>query len=168
MADRLLAHYGPETREARDQLRSSAVRMRARLWPKYHSGTSDLEPTYDGESAYDSIQRLVPKDNAQRALQVQVLSIVNSAAQTRWLMYEQSESSIPLALLVVLVSWLTIIFISFGLFAPRNATAIISLFVAALSVSCAILVIVEMYRPFEGLIQISDGPLTAALAHLGQ
>jgi len=83
-------------------------------------------------------------------------------------MYEQSASSIPLPLLSVLVLWLTIIFISFGLFAPRNATVVTSLFVSALSVSCAILLILEMYKPFEGLIQISSAPLRAALAHLGQ
>jgi len=83
-------------------------------------------------------------------------------------MYEQNANSVPLPLLVVLVLWLTIIFISFGLFAPRNATVVASLFVSALSVSCAILLILEMYRPFEGLIQIPSTPLSAALARLGQ
>ncbi len=96
------------------------------------------------------------------------MSIAIGAAQTRWLMYEQSASSVPLPLLVVLVLWLTIIFISFGLFAARNATVIASLFVSALSVSCAILLILEMYKPFEGLIQISSAALRTALAHLGQ
>jgi len=43
-----------------------------------------------------------------------------------------------------------------------------SLFVSALSVSCAIFLILEMYRPFEGMIQISSAPLTTALAHLGR
>jgi hypothetical protein len=91
-------------------------------------------------------------------------------AQTRWLMYEQSASSVPvpLPLLVVLVLWLTIIFVSFGLFAARNATVIASLFVSALSVSCAIPLILEMYKPFDGLIQISSAPLRAALADLGE
>ena len=60
------------------------------------------------------IQQLSPKDNTQRSLQAQALSIAIGAAQTRWLMYEQSASSVPLPLLVVLVLWLTIIFISFG------------------------------------------------------
>src|ERR1035438_3206739 len=34
--------------------------------------------------------------------------------------------------------------------------------------SCAILVILELYTPFEGLIQISSPPLDSAIAHLGQ
>jgi len=43
-----------------------------------------------------------------------------------------------------------------------------SLFVSALSDSCAILLILEKYKPFEGLIQISSALLRGALAHLGQ
>ena len=104
----------------------------------------------------------------QRSLQMEALTIVKSVGQTRRLMYEQSAGSVPLPLLVVLVLWLTIIFISFGLFAPSNATAVATLFVSAVSVSCAILVILELYTPFEGLIQISSPPLDSAIAHLGQ
>jgi membrane-bound ClpP family serine protease len=70
-------------------------------------------------------------------------------------------------LLAVLIFWLTIIFISFGLFSPSNATVVASFFVSALSVSGAILLILEMYTPNAGLIQISSAPLHAALAHLG-
>jgi hypothetical protein len=169
LLDRILAHYGPEATEARNLLRRAAVRIDDRMWPNDHSGPSGLAPgSATAESVYDKIQQLLPKDNAQRSLQVQAMSIANSLLQTRWLMYEQNASSVPLPLLVVLVLWLTIIFVSFGLFAPRNATVVASLFVSALSVSCAILLILEMYRPFEGLIQISGAPLRAALAHLGQ
>ena len=71
-------------------------------------------------------------------------------------------------LVVVLISWLTIIFVSFGLFAPVNPTVLTSLFVSALSFSGAIFLILEMYTPYGGLIQISSAPLRAALAHLGQ
>jgi hypothetical protein len=68
----------------------------------------------------------------------------------------------------VLVFWLIILFVSFGLFAPPNATVFAALFVCALSVSGAIFLILELDQPFEGHIQISSGPLRNALAHLGQ
>jgi membrane-bound ClpP family serine protease len=55
--------------------------------------------------------------------------------------------------------------ISFGLFAPRNATAITSLFAAALAVSGAIFLIVEMYVPFSGLVPLSS-TLSALLSHI--
>jgi hypothetical protein len=83
-------------------------------------------------------------------------------------MYEQATSSVSLPLLVVLVLWLSVIFVSFGLFAPFNATAVSSLFVSALAVSGAIFLIFEMYSPYTGVIQISDAPLRAVIANLGR
>jgi hypothetical protein len=68
----------------------------------------------------------------------------------------------------MLVFWLTIIFISFGLYAPGNSTVVASLFVSALAVSGAVPLILEMYSPFAGLIHISSAPLRAALAYLGR
>jgi hypothetical protein len=70
--------------------------------------------------------------------------------------------------LLVLVFWLTIIFATFGLFAPRNATVIAMLFVCALSVSGAIFLILELDQPFEGLMQISSAPMRDALSRLGE
>ena len=51
--------------------------------------------------------------------------------------------------------------------APRNGTVIASLFVAALSVSAAVFLIVELYSPYGGLIEVSSAPLRAALSQLG-
>lgn len=85
--------------------------------------------------------------------------------QTRWLLFEQAGSSIPM---VLMVFWVTVIFLSFGLFAPRNATVVATMFLCAFSVSGAIFLILELDRPFGGLIQISDAPLLNAVAHLGK
>jgi membrane-bound ClpP family serine protease len=67
-----------------------------------------------------------------------------------------------------MVFWLTVLFFSFGLFAPRNATSMASILAAALSVSGAIFLIIEMYMPYGGLIRVSSVPLRSALVHLGQ
>ena len=83
-------------------------------------------------------------------------------------MYEQSAFKIPKPMLVMLAFWITIIFISFGLFAPNNSLAVASLFFSALAVSGAIFLALEGYTPFAGWIRVSSAPLRAALAHLGQ
>ena len=70
--------------------------------------------------------------------------------------------------LVVLIFWLAMIFASFGLFAPPNSTVVAVLFVCALSVAGAIFLVLELDRPFEGLLRISDEPVRNALARLGQ
>ena len=89
-------------------------------------------------------------------------------SENRWLFYEQSASSVPTPMIVILVFWLTVIFIGFGLFAPRNATVIASLFFAALSISGAIFLIMEMYTPFSGVMHVSSKPVRFAIAQLGQ
>jgi hypothetical protein len=69
---------------------------------------------------------------------------------------------------VILVSWLVIIFFSFGLLAPRNATVIVVLLVCALSAAASLYLIQELDRPYGGLITISSAPLRNALVYLGQ
>jgi hypothetical protein len=101
---------------------------------------------------------LSPKNDAQRALESQALELKINLGKMRWLLFEQSGSLISTAFLVVLAFWLTIIFISFGLFAPHNLTVVATLLVCALSVSGAIFLILELDRPFEGLIRISSAP----------
>jgi hypothetical protein len=96
------------------------------------------------------------------------MQIALDLGQARALLLEQNGSSIPRPFLVVLVFWLAVIFTSFGLFAPYNATVVATLFVCALSVSGALFLILELDTPFAGLLQISDIPLRDAIAHLGQ
>lgn len=73
-----------------------------------------------------------------------------------------------MSFLVVPVFWLTLIFTSFGLLAPTNSTVIGVLFACALSVAGAIFLILELDRPFQGLLRISTAPLRNALVHLGK
>jgi hypothetical protein len=166
--DRVMTHYGPETKDARDLLRRTVAGSLDRMWPKDASRPAQLEPTAGPEALYDTIQGLSPQNDAQRSLQAQALRISTDLGRTRWLLFEQRSGSIPLPFLVVLISWVTIIFISFGLFAPPNATVMATLLVCALSVAGAIFLILELDQPFGGFMQISSAPLRDALARLGQ
>ena len=77
-------------------------------------------------------------------------------------------SSVPVPFLGILLFWLSLTFASFGLFAPRNATVIAVLFLCALSVSAAVFLILEMDKPFEGMIKVSAEPLRYAYERLNQ
>jgi hypothetical protein len=165
LLDRTLAHYGPETGPIRGLLHSAVVRMLEQTW----STDSNPDPgATGGEVMYDKILALSPKDDAQRSLQSQALAFAMAVGKTRWLMFGQRSNTVATPFLLMLVAWLTILFISFGLNAPPNPTVMATLLVCAASVSSAILLILEMYKPFAGLIQVSQTPLRAALAHLGQ
>ncbi len=90
----------------------------------------------------------------------------NQILQARLILFEQSTARMPLIFLVVLVFWLSILFASFSLFSPLNPTGFGALVLIALSASGAIFLILEMYQPFTGLMQIDDAPLRQALAPL--
>jgi nitric oxide reductase large subunit len=81
-------------------------------------------------------------------------------------LFAQMGNSIPMPFLGVLIFWLTIIFVSFSLFAQPSAIVICSLFVFALSAAGAIYLVLELGQPFAGLMQISGAPLRNALTSL--
>jgi hypothetical protein len=171
LLDRGLAHYGPEAKEARALLHRTASSLLDHIWtPQGASATGlgDLEITASGGMLYDSIRNLSPGNDAQRSIQSQALQIAADLARARLQLIQREQSSIPRPFLVVLVFWLTILFMSFGLFSPVNSTVILVLLVCALSVAGALFLIVDMDQPFEGLIQISSGPLRDAISQLGQ
>jgi hypothetical protein len=167
--DRLLANYGSESAESRDLLRRSVGSAINHMWPdKKSSQAAQLDPSVSsGEAFFNSIQKLSPQNDVQRSLKSQAAQIATDLGQMRWLLFEQTETSISVTMLIVLISWLAIIFMSAGLFAPPNATVIIALMLAALSVSGAIFLILELDMPFDGVIQISKKPMYNALVHLG-
>jgi len=165
LLDRVLAHYGPDSKEARDELRADVIRALDQLWSR---NRRPVEPSSSAEEIYDKIQKLSPQNDDQRSIRAQALSMVLSLGQERWLMYEQSAAAVSKPLLAVMIFWLTIVFVSFGLFAPRNLTVTAGLFFCSLAVSGAVFMILEMYSPFTGLIHISSAPLRAALEILGR
>jgi hypothetical protein len=100
------------------------------------------------DALYDVIAELVPQTDSQRSLRAQALSLALHLTRTRMLLLEQQGSSIPAPFLVVLIFWLTVIFASFGLFAPANATVVTVFVVSVLSMSGAIFLILELDRSF--------------------
>jgi hypothetical protein len=169
MLDRGLAIYGPEANDSRELLRRALLQMIDRLWPQEQVAQADPSDSrwFNPAMLYESIERLSPKDDIQRSIKAMAVATMIDIAQTRWLMFEQQSVSISKPLLVILVFWLTVNFFSFGLFAPRNATVIGTLFLCALAVAGAVFLILELYRPFGGFIQISSTTLRNALAQLG-
>jgi hypothetical protein len=172
LLDRILAHYGTASNGAREMLRASVADTLARTWPEEKPasgqavGKSATEGRYEG--LYEKIQELAPQNDAQRGLHAQALKTAFDAAQTRWLLFAQRGSSIPVPFLVVMVLWLTLILGTFSLFARPNATVVVTLLICALAVSSAVFLILELDRPFDGIIQVSSAPLRTALAMFGR
>jgi hypothetical protein len=122
LLDRILAHYGPETKETRDVLRNAVSRVLDTMLGKGGSENSGPGSTAGGaEVLYEKIQELSPQNEAQRFLQNQAMSVAVDLTKKRWLMLQQATSSVSPPLLVVLVFWLSLTFCSFGLLAPAHS-----------------------------------------------
>ena len=170
LLDRTLAHYGPETKDTREVIRHLVAFRIAQTWPEEpsHTGTLDSSATPAVEGIEQQIRALSPQNDTQRALQSKALQIMGDLLGTRWLLLAQAGNSTPGLFLVILTFWLSVLFASFGLFAPRNATVVAALLFCALSVAGSTFLILEMDQPLEGALKISSAPLRYALGHLGQ
>jgi hypothetical protein len=166
---RVLAAYGPEADGVRAQLRETVEEGIRQIWPAEMRQPTRLAPNEQaGNMVYIAIHNLSPRNDTQVALKAQAAAIAVDVAQVRSLLVAQGVASISKPMLIILVSWLLIIFVGFSVLAPPNATAILALMVSAFAVSGAIFLILELDEPFGGLIGISSEPMINVLNHLGK
>jgi hypothetical protein len=167
--DRTLAEYGSETRETRNLLRQIVESRIRELWQGRGASETEVQTKLVRGRSIETIQRqlfdLSPQNYAQRWLRRTALKITEDIAETRWLGLLNTSASIPLPFIVVLTFWFTAIFGSLSIFAPRNGNVMVTLAICALSVASAVFLILEMDRPFEGLIRV---PVTVAETALDQ
>jgi hypothetical protein len=130
---------------------------------KETGSTGPIETNAAAERVYLKIHRLSPHDDLQHSLKTRAVQISNDITQVRFLLFVESENLIAKPFLAVLAFWLTIIFASFSLFSPLNATVLTCLLLFALSAASAIFLILELSRPFTGLMSISSAPMRTAL-----
>jgi hypothetical protein len=167
--NQLLINCGPGGTEARGLLRRAVRSAILRIWPATTVEHGMAAPAEVWSQALPcAIQAIPAKDDAQRTFKSQAAALANDLAQTRWLLFEQTESAVSVPLLVIMVFWLALTFISVGLFAPANGTVVTAQCMAALSVAGALFLILELDQPFSGLIHISSRPMVNALYQLGQ
>ena len=139
------------------------------IWPEEAHQPAQLAPdTQAGNVVYGVVQALSPHDDAQRKLKEQAISVGIDIGQLRLLLVAQGVPSISTPMLIILVSWLAIIFLGFSALAPPNITPMLALIVSAVAVSGAIFLILELDQPFGGVIRISSEPMLNALNQFGK
>jgi hypothetical protein len=169
LLDNLLARSAAEAEPVRVLLRGSVKTLVGRIWGERDSAKTKAAPFEASASSqlfFDKLLELAPQNDAQRLMQTRAIQVGIDLAQTRVLLAE-AGSGIPKPFIAVLVFWLTIIFVSFGLFARPNLTIVVALLASAFSASAAIFLILDLSHPFSGLMAIPSAPLSNALAPLG-
>jgi hypothetical protein len=162
--DRVLELYGAESAAARGELRFVMTKAIAQAWPARDEARSDLTPdARSGEAIFRAIQQLQPVDATQSDLKEKATSTAFDLVEGRSRMIAQAAAGIPVPLLAIVICWLFVILFGFSLLAPRNPVALSALIVSAAAICGAMLLLLELYGPFDGAIQISSDPLLAAL-----
>jgi hypothetical protein len=162
--DNILRRYGPETYPARETLRQYAEQKTVDLFPD-----EGADVRLDNPSTYallqrleDSMLELKPSNPRDQWWLDQAMTLAGKIGDTRWLLVQQLGQGTPKAFLALLVFWLTLLFTSFGLFAPRNFISGATLMLCALAVAGAVGMILELEKGFGGLVYISPQPMRQA------
>jgi len=169
--DRILDRFGADAAEDRTLLHNIVASDIEKMWAKDRSGSAEYAPLSvqrEGARLFDGIAGLPTKTDLERFGQSRALQLLATVAETRRLLAEQSRGSLSAPFLIVLISWLAVLFFGFGLFTRINATVVAALVVGCLSVAGAIFLILEMNQPYGGWMQVSSAPLRDALAQMSR
>jgi hypothetical protein len=169
LINRELVNFGPEASDARVLLRKYTIAKIAVTWP----GEAGLLQQPDEpppwkllESLEQSLNMLEPHGETQRYEKTAASGAAANLENATWLQVAQESAHVQHPFIVMLILWLFVLFVSFGLFAPRNGLVVAALLVGALALSGAVLLIVDMDLPYEGMFVVSPHPMKLALAQM--
>ena len=166
LLDRSLEMYGPDAAEARAGLHDFIRSTHDVIWSPDGARPDELDSSQTRRNAKGVVElmlQLKPKTDQERVMQSRALQETEKLAEARILMFEELETSIAWPFLTVLVFWICMLFLGFGLLARAHATVTLAILVGALSVAGALFLILELNDPYSGLIRISDRPLLNAM-----
>jgi len=169
LLDRILEIYGPQATGLRAELHALIEEVTRRLWPDDVNVPEQWKPNAQMSDAfYVAVLRLEARDDTERTLKVQAVNLIQEIAELRSIMLTESTTFIARPILVVVVLWLVMIFLGYSLIAPPNALANVVLIAAALCTGGAIYLILDLERPFAGLVRISSEPMLHVLRQRGK
>ena len=171
--DLALKDYGPEASAARAQLRQGLAKSIDQVW-----GVSESDRSFAANNFAAAIQSqrnwevllnsLNPSTDAQKQALAAARSTIDSINQARLQMSFALASPVSIPLVVIVVTWATILFFGFGLMSGGNAASFIMVAVGALAVASAAYLIVDLSGPYAGLFRVSSAPLDQVLAFISK
>ncbi len=167
LLDRDLVLLGAESGTLRNSLRDFTTKMLALTWPTEHGASSPVRGV-EAEQILDRMQEQLRLSEAQTtqpelASAASALQLLGELKRTSRLLALQRRIRTPRPFLAVVIFWLSMSYLSYAIFAPLNRTVIGAMMISAISVSIALNIIIDMDRPFVGLVKVSPTPVRQAL-----
>lgn len=178
LLDGELREIGAETEPIRAEMRTYLASVISSTWPNEPAPPGEFLrglPSGQAESTKlsallrhveEQIREFHPATPMQAALKASVEQRFNAFTDARWAVIETDHTTIPSAFYGLMLFWTALIFVGFGLCAPRNAVVAVTVLISAVSLASVIYVILELEDASRGFIVISSTPLRDALADL--
>ena len=173
-----LDEAGPATLPIRVMLRTYTASAIATTWPE-EPAPSGLYIKGVGEQSVESealgrllgqvehsLRRLPVADDIQRLLKSDCLTRLNDLMNQRWRLIGEAHSIVPMPFYRMMLFWLVVVFLSFGMSAPRNWVTTTYVVMVALCMAGAVFVMLELDGPLDGVIKVASAPLRDALHQL--
>lgn len=161
--DRALAQFGPEAAEARRVLHRSVEHTIDEIWAT-DARRLTMPP---GPNVLDTIVLLEAATPGQAFLKMRAQEQIVTLARARaTLATAEHGGAIKLQVVVMLVLWFVFLFLLTGLYGQPDALAIGAMVLGSAAVASALLLVLELDRPFQGIMAVSDAPMRDALTTL--
>jgi hypothetical protein len=178
--DQSLLNYGSEAEPLRGQLQSFTAAAIANSWREdtipagiNYPDVRKLPKDEARQVLSDllnriefAIIRLNPSDPLHERLAADCFDQYKECARARWSLLLAPQNSLPIPFLRMLVAWLMIIFVSFGLRAPANPLVVTMIALSAATLSSMIFAVMDIVNPYQGLYNISSKNMHQALASI--
>ena len=150
--------YGGDAEPIRGAIRAYAVEKDAKLFSEHAPGRpGEVERLL--EQVEEQLLTLDATDMWHRWLAEQALQRSANLRDAAWTLALEQRSNFPWPFVGGVAMWLGIVFGSFGLFAPRNLTAMLALGLCAFAVAGAFKMTLDMDSPFAGPVRMSGLPI---------
>jgi hypothetical protein len=162
LLDRKLRALSPEAEDARRHLVEyvQTSLKGANILQEDHQAEALLE------AAGTELRAIRVSDEQKVALWNDARQLYREVVAQHWVVLDEYGGTIPRPLITIVILWLAVIFASFGYRAPRNTIVMASLSLAALLISAALYLILDMDTPASSMTQASNAPFQRALAQL--
>lgn len=178
--DSCMRDYGAELAGARTKLHGYTAAVIASTWPSEPAPKGVDYPDASAMPRFGeaptlagimngiglAIDGVEPQDAMHKALAARCMADFGEVARARWAVIEDVHGSLSAPFAGVLMFWLMLVFLSFGLQAPRNLLAGVVIGIAIVSVTSVMFVILDLDLPYGGLFGIPSTSMRLALADM--
>jgi hypothetical protein len=175
--DQCLRDYGPDVDPLRALLRSYTAGMIASTWPEEPPPTGVPYPDVDNlprtgpapllgdllNQIGVALHPLQVGDTAKSKIADYCSAEFSIVMHVRASLNEDAHSAISTPFYWLLVGWLAIVFLNFGLLSPRNGLVFVSIILCALALSSAMFTIDDLDHPYAGAFYVSSAQMRRAM-----